>query len=294
MEVFIAQFMNGLSLGSIYVLLVTGFNLLLLVAMIIHFSYPQVVVFSMYISWVALRFTNNSIVVGVVAGIVSAIALNVVLAPLFQQVMRKRGHVDINATMVISLAIGMIITDILSHEFNSGFPIAFPENVRGDEELFGFGLIHISRGQVLSLLVGVVVVSAFFWLLYRTKYGRAFRAIAEDPDNARLVGIPIFQTGLLSYALTGLLGGLTAVLLSVLLGSASPGLGEAVAHKVLAVSIIAGLGNLVGGLVIGLALGILEAMVQGFITGTWSNAIAFVVLLVVILARPRGVFGMKL
>ena len=99
--------MNGLSLGSIYVLLVTGFNLLLLVAMIVHFSYPQVVVFSMYVAWVVLRFTNNNAFLGIAAGILSAIALNVVLAPLFQQVMRKRGHVDINATMVISLAVGM-------------------------------------------------------------------------------------------------------------------------------------------------------------------------------------------
>ena len=74
----------------------------------------------------------------------------------------------------------------------------------------------------------------------------------------------------------------------------SPGLGEQVAHKVLAVSIIAGLGNLAGGLVVGLALGILEALVQGYISGSWSNAIAFVVLLLVMLFRPRGLFGIKL
>ena len=262
--------------------------------MVIHFAYPQVIVFSMYISWVVLKISGNNIFLGLLSGIASAVVLNMASAPIFQRVMRNRGEVDINATMVVSLGIGMIITDLLSHEFNSGFPIAFPENMKGDEALIQFGLIHISRGQVIALVVGIVVVSAFFWLLYRTKYGRAFRAIAEDPSNARLVGIPIFQTGVLSYALTGVLGGLTAVLLAVLLGSASPGLGEAVAHKVLAVSIIAGLGNLVGGLVIGLGLGILEAMVQGYITGTWSNAIAFVILLVVILARPRGVFGMKL
>ena len=142
--------------------------------------------------------------------------------------------------------------------------------------------------------VGIVAVSAIFLILYRTRPGRAFRAIAEDPNGARLVGIPILRTGLASYALSGVLGGVTAVLLAMVLGSASPGLGEQVAHKVLAVSIIAGLGNLAGGLVVGLALGVLEAIVQGYISGTWSNAIAFVILLIVILARPRGLFGSKL
>ena len=90
MQVFIAQVINGLSLGSIYVLLATGFNLLLLVAMIIHFSYPQVVVFSMYITWCVLNANGNNLFLGILAGVASSIALNVLCAPLFQKVMKKR------------------------------------------------------------------------------------------------------------------------------------------------------------------------------------------------------------
>jgi len=293
MQVFIAQIINGLSLGSIYVLLVTGFNLLLLVAMIIHFSYPQVVVFSMYIVWIVLNATGNNLILGIAAGVLSSIALNVFCAPLFQKVMKNRGEVDINATMVLSMAIGMIITDVLSHAFNKGLPIAFPEALTGSKPFLRIGLISIMPGQVWSLLMGMVAVGGFFLLLYKTRAGRAFRAIAEDPAGARLVGIPLIKTGFQSYALSGVLGGIIAVLLAMILHSASPGLGEQISHKVLAVSIVAGLGNLVGGLVIGLALGILEALVQGYASGSWSNAIAFVVMLVVILVKPKGLFGIK-
>lgn len=294
MQVLIAQIINGLSLGSIYVLLVTGFNLLLLVAMIIHFAYPQVVVFSMYITWVVLQLTGNNILLGVLAGVGSSILLNLISAPLFQKVMKNRGEVDINSTMVLSLAMGMIITDVLSHSFNRGLPIAFPEQLSQSTPVLRIGLITILSGQVWSLGVGVVAVTGFFLLLYKTRAGRAFRAIAEDPSGARLVGIPLLKTGLESYALTGILGGIIALLLATLLGSASPGLGEQVALKVLAVSIIAGLGNLPGGLVVGLLLGILEAVAQGYISGTWSNVIAFVVMLGVILMKPSGLFGTKL
>jgi branched-chain amino acid transport system permease protein len=294
MQVFLAQLINGLSLGSIYVLLVTGFNLLLIVAMIIHFAYPQVVVFSMYIAWVVLRYTGNSIPLAVLASLAASVLINLASAPIFQKIMKNREQVDINSTMVVSLAIGMIITDVLSHGFNKGLPIAFPRKMVGEAALFRLGLISLLSGQVASLAVGVLAVSGVFLLLYKTRLGRAFRAIAEDPNGARLVGIPLVSTGLQSYALSGLLGGLIAVLLALMLGYASPGLGEQVAHKVLAVSIIAGLGNLPGGLVVGLALGILEALVQGYISGSWSNAIAFVVLLVVVLVRPRGLFGIKL
>jgi len=294
MQVLIAQIINGLSLGSIYVLLVTGFNLLLLVAMIIHFAYPQVVVFSMYITWVVLQLTGNNVLLGVLAGVGSSILLNLISAPLFQKVMKNRGEVDINSTMVLSLAMGMIITDVLSHSFNRGLPIAFPEQISESTPVLRIGLITILSGQVWSLGVGVVAVTGFFLLLYKTRAGRAFRAIAEDPSGARLVGIPLLKTGLESYALTGVLGGIIALLLATLLGSASPGLGEQVALKVLAVSIIAGLGHLAGGLVVGLLLGILEAVAQGYISGTWSNVIAFVVMLGVILMKPSGLFGTKL
>ena len=295
MEVLIAQIFNGLSLGSIYVLLVTGFNLLLLVAMIIHFSFPVVVVFSMYISWVVMSLTG-SVPAGIAGGILSAVLVNAVTAPMFQHIMKKRGSVDINATMVISMGMGMIITDILSHTFNQGFPVAFPDGLTGNDKgaFLSAGLVSISRGQLLTLVVGVIFVLFLFWLLYRTRAGRAFRAIAEDPNGAKLVGIPLLKTGFQSYALTGILGGVTAVLMAVLLGSASAGLGDQLGHKVLAVSIIAGLGNLTGGLIIGLLLGILEAIIQGYLAGSWSNAIAFIIMLVVILAKPKGVFGTKL
>ncbi len=296
MEVFIAQVINGLSLGSIYVLLVTGFNLLLLVAMIIHFSFPVVVVFSMYITWIVLGLTDNNLLLGITAGILSAILINVITAPMFQHIMKKRGEVDINSTMVLSMGLGMIITDFLSHSINKGFPIAFPDNLTGRAEgaFIKIGIISMSRGAFLALVVGVIFVLGLFWLLYKTKQGRAFRAIAEDPNGAKLVGLPILKTGLQSYALTGFLGGSTAILMAVLLGSASPGLGDQLGHKVLAVSIIAGLGNLKGGLIVGLSLGILEALVQGYWTGTWSNAVAFVIMLIAILVKPKGLFGMKL
>lgn len=295
MEVLIAQIFNGLSLGSIYVLLVTGFNLLLLVAMIIHFSFPVVVVFSMYVSWAVMTMTG-SVPLGIIGGIASAIAVNVATAPMFQHIMKKRGSVDINATMVISMGMGMIITDVLSHTFNQGFPISFPDALTGADKgaLINLGLVNITRGQVLALGIGIIFVLFLFWLLYKTRTGRAFRAIAEDPNGAKLVGIPLLKTGFQSYALTGILGGVTAVLMAVLLGSASAGLGDQLGHKVLAVSIIAGLGNLTGGLIIGLLLGVVEAIIQGYLAGSWSNAIAFIIMLVVILAKPKGVFGSKL
>ena len=104
--------------------------------------------------------------------------------------MSKRGEVDINATMVLSMGIGMIITDVLSHSFNEGLPVAFPDSLSSITPIVRLGLISVQVGQVWSLGVGIVAVSAIFFILYKTRAGRAFRAIAEDPDGARRKGSP--------------------------------------------------------------------------------------------------------
>jgi branched-chain amino acid transport system permease protein len=221
-------------------------------------------------------------------------------APIFQHIMNKRGRgksggpVDINATMVVSMGMGMLITEFCSHRINKGFPISFQRLSAAREPLWRHGLISVSYAQALTLAVGIIAVLVLFRILYRTKSGRAFRAIAENPDGARLVGIPVFKTGLQSYMLTGILGGISAVLMALLLGSASPDLGDLLSHKALGVSIIAGMGNLGGGLVIALLLGIVEALVQGLFSGSWSNAVVFGIMLVVVLVKPRGIFGTKL
>lgn len=293
MEVVIAQIVNGLSLGSIYVLLVTGFNLLILAAMIIHFSFPATVVFSMYAAWIAMQW-SGSIAAGIAAAIVSAIMVNMISAPVFQRVMGKRGAVDINATMVVSMGMGMLIMEFCSHSINKGFPISFPLLAGAREPLWRSGLISVSYAQALALGSGIIVVAALFRILYRTKAGRAFRAIAENPETAKLTGIPVLRTSLQSYALTGTLGGISAALMALLLGSASSDLGDLLGHKVLGAAIIAGLGNLGGGLVVALLLGIVEALVQGFFSGSWSNAVVFIIMLAVVLLKPRGIFGARL
>jgi len=295
MELFLAQIVNGLSLGSIYVLLVSGFNLLLLVARVIHYSYPTVVVFSMYAAWLVLSLTGGNVLLASLAAVVSAVAFNMATAPIFHRIMKKRGEVDINTTMIVSMGIGMILTDFLSHSVNQGYPISFGGFALGDGggTIFRWGLVSISLGQVLALAAGALFVLLLFLLVYKTGPGRSFRAMAEDPNGAKLVGIPVFKTSLLSYSVTGLLGGATALLIVALLGSASPGLGDDLARKVLAVSIIAGLGNLQGGLAIGISLGILESVIQGYLAGSWSDAISFAVMLVVVLVKPSGVFGSK-
>ncbi len=290
MEIFVAQLLNGLSLGSMYVLLVLGFNLMLLVAKIIQFAYPHLVVLSMYVCWGVLKHTNNMFLV-LLASVVSCILVNIAIEPIFRLLAKKHG-LDINVSFVVSMSLALLITDVMSHLLNYGYPIAFPAEWVG-KSVFSSGLVAFSAGQAYALFGGIAAVAAFFYLLYRTRQGRVLRAISENSLLSSIIGIPIVKTRVLSYGIAGLLGGITAMMLARLLGSASPGLGDFVGMKVVAASILAGLGNLKGGLVCGLLLGIAESMAIGYLAGSWSNAIAFMMMLIIMLIKPEGLFGIE-
>jgi len=138
-----------------------------------------------------------------------------------------------------------------------------------------------------------VAVGGIFFFLFKTKTGRAMRAMAQTPEVARLMGLPVNAMSIYSYALAGILGGISSVFLIMSLGSASSGLGNSLALKVLAVAIFAGLGNLGGGLVSALLLGMAESFVMGYLRGDWANAVAFGMIMIIVMVKPRGIFGMK-
>lgn len=290
MEIFGAQLINSIALGSIYALLVTGFNLLLVVGGIFQFAYPHIVVMSMYMCWLVLERTGGNVFLGILAAIGSGIGMSLATEPIFRP-LAKRGAAL--ASFIVSLAIAMIIVDVMSRFLNWGLPIAFPVALSGGGALVRYGIATMTAGQLATIVGSISAVAVFLYLLYRTRQGRAFRVIAQSPFTAHLLGIPITRTNMFSYIIAGLLGGISAIFLAMSLGSASAPLADTLAMKVLAVALFAGLGNLRGGLIAAYILGLAEGMTLAYLPGDWSNAIAFGMIIVVVMLRPQGLFGMR-
>jgi branched-chain amino acid transport system permease protein len=290
MEIVLSQLVNGIAIGSIYSLLTTGFNLLLLVGGVCQFAYPHLVVFSMYICWLVLRATGGNALLSVAATIGGGTGLSLLTEPLFRP-LTKRGA--LLATFFVSLGIAIILTDIMSRIIYRGVPIGFPLTLTGKEAIARVGMVAIGRGQLFTIIGSIAAVVVFLYLLYRTKLGRSFRAIAQSPFAARLLGIPMTRTSIISYAIAGLLAGISAVFLTMTLGGATGALGGILAIKVFAVAMFAGLGNLRGGLICGLILGVVESIVIGFFPGDWANAVAFAMVIAVVMWKPEGLFGLR-
>jgi branched-chain amino acid transport system permease protein len=286
----VAELLNGLAVGSIYALVVTGFNLLLLVGGVVQFAYPHFVVLSMYVAWFVFKLSPDNVALAIPAAILASMTLSILTEPLFRPLVRRGAS---NQTFVMAMAMALILTFLMARVLNHGVPVSFPPSLTGTGSVIQFGLASVSAGQLYTLGVSILAVSGFLLLLARTKLGRSFRVLAQTPMVGRLLGIPVVKTSVASYAVAGFLGGVTAVCLAMALGSANPGLGDTLALKAMAVALFAGLGNLRGGLFGALILGVAESLTVAYLPGDWSNAVSFAMIMVVIMFRPSGLFGAK-
>ncbi len=290
MAIFAAQLINGIAIGAIYALLVLGVNLLVVVRGIVYFSYPHVVMVAMAASWVVLKYTGDNLALAIPMFFVAATVLLVVTEPLFRPLVKKGAFLE---TVVMATGIGIILTDVLSQFVNQGSPAAFPSALRGGGVQVNAGVVSFSLATGLAVVGSIVAVLVLFAFLYRTRQGRAIRAMAQNLRVARILGVPFAKTGIIGFAAAGVLAGFIALLLAMTLGSTSAELGDAYAVKVMILVLFAGMGNLKGGLIGAVGMGIAETLAVFYLPGRWSQTVFFGVLMLVILWKPQGVFGSR-
>lgn len=288
MDVLIAQIISGLAMGATYSLIVIGFNLLLLVRGVLPFAVAHIAVLSMYAAWIVLEQTNDNLFLAIPAAILAGCLLNVLTEPAFRPLALRHAFLE---TVVVGLGMGIIATDVMSHFLHHGRPIAFPEVLVGGGGMMKLGVIVFSLGDAYTLFGAIGAVIGLIYFLNHHKQGRAFRAMAQDVNVARLLGIPFNRTGIYSFAICGLLAGLAGVLMAMTLGSAGPALGDALAIKAIVLMLFAGMGNLKGGLICAFIMGLAEALAMAYLPGRWTEAVVFSVIMIAIIVRPQGLFG---
>ena len=287
MEVFIAYLEAGIVSGSIYSLIGIGMNLLLVVSRVVQFAYGEIVVISMYTCWLIHKSTG-SFILAFIGSAMTSVVLTVLIEPILRGLRERK---LLTETLVITIAVGMILTEIMSQFLNSGLPIAFPRTLVGGGWAVSFGLIRVTGADVYVVLASLVFMICLVSYLFRTKQGKALRAIAHNIDAARLLGIPLRLSTLTSFIIAGILSGLTALLFILTMGIATPELGEHITFKGMAVMMLGGMGSLKGAVVGGYLLGLIECMVRGYFLGDWVDAIAMGCIMIVIIVRPNGLFG---
>jgi branched-chain amino acid transport system permease protein len=282
------QLFNALSQGCVYALFALGFTLVFGVLGVINLSHGAVFMVGAYAALQAITRFHLPLWGALVFAFVFAGAVGLAIDLLVLKPLRARNAphlIPMIATIGLGIALNSLVQGIFGAENRR-----FPTEVLPQDTLNLLGL-HVTVLELGIILLSFVMMTVLLLTLKKTQLGRALRAIAESPKAALLLGINVEGLFMLtSFAAAGL-GGVAGVLIGLYSNALFPLMGQPILHKGIAVIILGGMGDIRGAMLAGLFLGFAEVLSVAYIGSTMRDAVAFGLLFLVLLVRPKGLFG---
>jgi branched-chain amino acid transport system permease protein len=294
MQTIFQNLLNGIAAGSIYALIALGYTMVYGILKLINFAHGDVFMIGSFVGFYAgnyLAKNNGDAPSFVNAGI--AMLLSMLICALLGFLNERIAYRPLrNAPRIASLITAIGVSFLLEYGGQFVFgpdPKFFPTLV--EKNVINLGGVVTTNYQLIVLAVAVVFMGLLQYIVYGTKFGRAMRAVSFNFETASLMGIPTdrvisttFIIGSMLAAVAGILYGLSYPKIDPLMGI-MPGL------KAFVAAVLGGIGNVPGAVIGGLVIGIIESFVGGSQFSNYRDAIAFVILIVILLFRPSGLFG---
>ncbi|HET7837517.1 MULTISPECIES: branched-chain amino acid ABC transporter permease [Variovorax] len=282
------QLVNALSLGCVYALFALGFTLIFGVLGVINLSHGAVFMVGAYAAVQAMARFDLPLWAGLLFAFVFCGLLGLLIDFLVLRPLRARNAPHL-IPMIATIGVAIILNNGIQGIFGAE-NVRFPAGVVSGESLDLAG-IHLTALELGIILLSFVLMGVLMVALKRTQLGRALRAIAESPKAAYLLGINVEGLFFLTSFAAAALGGLAGVLIGLYSNAVFPLMGQPMLHKGIAVIILGGMGDIRGAMLGGLFLGFAEVLSVAYIGSTMRDAVAFGLLFLVLLVRPKGLFG---
>lgn len=294
MQTLLQNLLNGIAAGSIYALIALGYTMVYGILKLINFAHGDIFMIGSFVGYYAgnaITKANGGQSSPIQAALIMLLAMMVcgLLGFLNERIAYRPLR---NAPRIASLITAIGVSFLLEYGGQFVFgpdPKFFPTLI--EKNLINIGGVVTTNYQLIVLAVAIVFMGLLQYIVYGTKFGRAMRAVSFNFETASLMGIPTdriisttFILGSMLAAVAGILYGLSYPKIDPLMGI-MPGL------KAFVAAVLGGIGNVPGAVVGGLVIGIVESFVGGSQFSNYRDAIAFVILIVILLFRPSGLFG---
>jgi branched-chain amino acid transport system permease protein len=299
MSQLLQHLINGLASGTIYALVALGYTMVYGVLKLINFAHGDVMMVGVYMGYAtafALGKQAQKSLLGVVLIFLVAMGGCALLGFLIERFAYRPLREKPRLTALIT-AIGISFALSYGFQLDIGFlpgaaPRAFPEIIVPNEWLIiGDRDVVVWNWQVMSLAIAVGLMVGLQYLVFKTRFGRAMRAVSYDHRVAALMGIPTDRVIAVTFMIGSALAAGAGLLYAIKDTSVSPLMGLYVGLKAFVAAVIGGIGHVPGAVVGALLLGLVEEFVVGYAASTWRDAVAFGILIIVLLAKPGGLFG---
>ncbi len=290
MLTFLNHFINGISLGSIYAIIALGYTMVYGIAKMLNFAHGDVIMVGAYVCFFAIAKFNLPPVVGLLLAIVICTLLGIIIERLAYKPLRQATSL---AVLITAIGVSYFLQNAAQLLWTSN-PKIFPDLFGGAKiTLFGGDMI-IPVGTLITIVACVVIMIALTFFTNSTKMGKAMRACSEDKGAAQLMGINVNRTISVTFAIGAALAAIAGVLLCSAYPSLVPTTGSMPGIKAFTAAVFGGIGSIPGALLGGVLLGVIEIFAGAYISTQLSNAIVFLVLILVLLIKPTGLLGKKI
>lgn len=281
------QVVNGLLLAGTYALIAMGFTLLVGVLDLLNLALGETLMVSGYAALVVMTDLHLPFVVALMAALAVGSLLSLVIYVIsFRRVSKEY----FTAPILSTLGVGTILTAAATSTFSSNarrFPTGLPRH------LFTVGPVVITAAQLIELAISVAVVALVYLVVNRTKLGLGIRAVAERPSTAQLLGVPVEQTIVLTFIIAGAMAGVGGILAGSSAQTIDPSGGLNMDIVGLIIIVLGGLGNVVGAIVASVIIAVVETFSVAYISATAQDLVVYLLLFVVLVVCPRGLFGSR-
>ncbi|MCU9612829.1 branched-chain amino acid ABC transporter permease [Caldibacillus lycopersici] len=281
----IQQFFNGISLGSIYALIALGYTMVYGIIKLINFAHGDVFMIGAFTGFFAISVLNLSFLPALLLAMIVCAILGVTIERIAYKRLRNSTRI---AALITAIGVSLLIEYIFIY-FRGAQPEAYPE-VLAKETYNIFGA-KISSQSVLILCVTVILMILLQFIVHRSKIGKAMRAVAYDQDAAKLMGINVDNTISITFAIGSALAGAAGVIFGIYYTKIDPLMGIIPGLKAFIAAVLGGIGIIPGAMVGGFLLGIVETVVSASGFSLWRDAAAFIILILILIFRPSGIFG---
>lgn len=279
------QLVNGISVGSIYALIALGYTMVYGIIKLINFAHGDVFMLGAFIGFFAIARWD----LGFFPALIIAMVICSIIGVIIERVAYKRLR---NATRIAALITAIGVSLLIEYTvifFRGASPEAYP-GVLSKSSISIFGT-NISYQAILILSVTIVLMLLLHFIVHKTKIGKAMRAVSHDADAARLMGINVDNTISATFAIGSALAGAAGVVFGLYYTKIDPLMGVLPGLKAFIAAVLGGIGSIPGAMVGGLVLGIVETIVSGLGFSLWRDAAAFVILILILILKPSGIFG---
>ena len=295
MNEFIQHTINGLALGSIYALVALGYTMVFGVLQLINFAHGDIFMVGSFIGLYAIRYFMPNVepslftALGVILiAMIGSAIVGVIIEKFAYRPLRKAPRINI---LITAIGVSLFLEYGGQLVFGAS-PQFFPEILPRKMIDIGSDII-LDSNQLTIFIVSFVLMQILSFLVFKTQFGRAMRAISHSLETANLIGINVNKVILITFIIGSSLAGAAGVLYGVAYPKIDPLLGILPGLKAFIAAVLGGIGNITGAVVGAILIGLSETYVAGYISSTYRDALAFVILILVLLIRPAGLFGTK-